>query len=202
MSITTYAELQTAVASWLHRSDLTNNVPDFITLADNRINSDLRCRQMETSQASTVAAGVLAVPANYIELKDAYVSSTSPYVNLDRKTAEWIYENYPLRVAGGTPKFIGREGSNFIFGPYPDSNYTVTLVYYNRFAPLATSVNSLFSSYPGLWLFAALCEAAPFLKNDNRIALWEGKYKYLFNLIQKESDDEFYSGAVLSMVPG
>lgn len=202
MSIATYADLQTAVASWLHRSDLASNIPDFITLADNRINSDLRCRQMETSMASTIAAGVLAVPANYIELKDSYISSTMPYANLDRKTAEWIYEKYPYRVADNQPRFIGREGSNFIFGPFPDSNYIVTLVYYNRFAPLSSAVNSIFSAYPGLWLFAALCEAAPFLKNDNRVAMWEGKYKYLFNLIQKESDDEFLSGAVLAMVPG
>ncbi len=202
MSLATYADLQTGIASWLHRADLAGNIPDFITLADSRINNDLRVRQMETSQASTMAAGVLAVPANYIELKDAYISSTTPYMNLDRKSAEWIYEKYPSRVVSDTPKFMAREGSNFIFGPFPDSNYVVTLVYYNKFPSLSSSVNSVFSAYPGLWLFAALAEASPFLKNDSRVALWEEKYKYLFNLIQKESDDEFYSGAVLQMVPG
>jgi hypothetical protein len=33
MSITTYSELQTAVANWLKRSDLTATIPDFIRLA-------------------------------------------------------------------------------------------------------------------------------------------------------------------------
>lgn len=195
MALSTYSDLQSAVANWLHRSDLTSYIPDFITLADSRINNDLRHRAMETSQASTMAAGVLPVPANYIELKDSYISSTTPYQNLDRKTAEWVYENYPLRRSDNTPKFIAREGSNFIFGPYPDGNYVVTLVYYNRLTALSSSVNSVFTSYPGLWLFAALAESAPFLKDDKRVQLWEEKYKYLFALIQKETDDEFLSGS-------
>src|SRR5690348_14504070 len=165
----TYSGLQNSLASWLHRSDLTATIPDLITLADNRINNDLRHRAMETSQASTIASGVIAVPSNYIELKDAYISSTSPYVNLDRKTANWIYDKYPNRVSDNTPRFIAREGSNFIFGPFPDANYVVTLVYYNRFASLSSSVNSVFTSYPGLWLYGALLEAAPYLKDDKRI---------------------------------
>src|SRR5690242_9930704 len=129
----TYSGLQASVADFLHRANLTSVIPDLITLADNRINNDLRHRAMETSTASTIASGVIAVPTNYIELKDAYISSTSPYVNLDRKTANWIYDKYPFRTSDSTPRFIAREGSNFIFGPYPDANYTVTLVYYNRF---------------------------------------------------------------------
>lgn len=198
----TYSGLLASISGTLHRADLTSVIPDFVVLADSRINNDLRHRSMETAMASTMASGVIAVPTNYIELKDAYISNTQPYVNLDRKTAEWVYEKYPFRAADRQPQFIAREGSNFIFGPFPDANYVVTLTYYNRFPALSSAVNSVFTSYPGLWLFAALCEAAPYLKADNRIQLWEEKYRYLFNLVQKESDDEFYSGAVLSMVAG
>ena len=198
----TYSGLLASIAGTLHRADLTAVIPDFVTLADSRINNDLRHRTMETSQASTVAAGVVAVPTNYIEMKDCYISSTTPFVNLDRKTAEWIYEKYPFRVSDNIPKFIAREGPNFIFGPFPDSNYVVTLVYYNKFPALSSAVNSVFTTYPGLWLFAALAEAAPYLKDDRRVELWEAKYKQLFNLVQKESDDEFLSGAVLQIVAG
>jgi len=198
----TYAGLQSSIASWLHRSDLTSTIPDLVTLADNRINNDLRHRAMETTQPSTIAAGVIAVPTNYIELKDAYISSTTPFINLDRKTANWIYDKYPTRAADNTPKFIAREGTNFIFGPFPDAAYTVTLDYYNRFPALSAGVNSVFTSYPGLWLWAALSESAPFLKDDKRVQTWEAKYQQLFNLVQKESDDEYLSGAVPSIVAG
>jgi hypothetical protein len=47
MAITTYAELKTAIASWLDRSDLTSTIPDFITLFEAVANRRLRVRQME-----------------------------------------------------------------------------------------------------------------------------------------------------------
>ncbi len=200
MSLASYSDIQTAVANELHRSDLTTYIPDWITLAESRINKSLRVRAMETTQASTIAAGVIAIPTNYIELKDAYVSSTTPYVNLERKTANWIYDKYPSRSSDNTPKFIAREGGNFIFGPYPDSNYTVTLVYYNRLAALSTGTNSVFTSYPGIWLFGALCESAPWLKNDNRIPVWEQKFKELLAMVQDEDNDEYLSGSTMEMV--
>jgi hypothetical protein len=39
MGITNYSELQTAVAKWLHRTDLTAQLPDFITIAENKLNN-------------------------------------------------------------------------------------------------------------------------------------------------------------------
>lgn len=202
MALTTYAELQTALANELSRADLTSFIPDWITLAESRINRKLRVRQMETSSASTMAAGVVAVPTNYVALKDSYISSTSPYQNLERKTAEWIYSKYPQRTADDTPGYIAREGSNFIFGPYPDANYTVTLVYWNRLAALSTGVNSVFTAYPGLWFFGALCESAHKLKADARIPMWEKRFTELLASVQSESEDEEFSGSTLSMVPG
>jgi hypothetical protein len=56
-------------------------------------------------------------------------------------------------------------------------------------------VNSVFTTYPGLWLYGALLEAAPYLKDDKRIGIWEAKFAQLFMLVQKENDDEFLSGA-------
>ena len=202
MAITTYAQLLTSVASELHRSDLTSAIPDFVTLAESRINSDLRIAQMETTVASTTAAGVLAIPSTYLELKNAYVSSITPYVALKRKTVDWIYSNYPSRVASGCPKYIAREGSNFIFGPFPDANYTITLNFYNRFRSLAVELNSLFTLYPGLYLYGALMESAPFIKDDKRIAVWAAMYGQLVKSIQRESDNEFLSGSVLEVVAG
>lgn len=196
MALATYNDLLTNVAGWLHRSDLTASIPDFVTLTESKINKALRVREMETTTASTIASGVIAVPTNYVALKDAYISSSSPIGGLQRKTAEFIIDRYPNRVADKMPQAIARQGSNFIFGPYPDSNYVVTLVYYNRLTPLATAVNSVYTNYPGLWLFGALAESAPFIKDDKRVTLWQIKFKELLEAIQDESDDEYLSGDV------
>ena len=74
MAITTYSELQTAVSNWLHRSDLTSYIPDFITLAETRIYREVRARDMETAFSDTIASGAVALPTSYIDLKHAYIS--------------------------------------------------------------------------------------------------------------------------------
>lgn len=200
MSITTYQELQTAVSNWLHRSDLSSYTADFITLGESRINSSLRVQAMETS--TTIAATSAALPSDYIEMKDAFISSTTPYYDLERKNAEWIYSKYPDRASTGIPKFIARDRTNFIFGPAPDSAYSVTVVYYKHLSALSGATNTVFTTYPGLYLFAALAETAPFLKDDKRVALWEAKYQELFKRVQDEDDREDFSGSILRVTPG
>ena len=54
MSITTYAELKTAIASWLNRDDLTSVIPDFIALTEAALNRDLRHLQMIDRDDATI----------------------------------------------------------------------------------------------------------------------------------------------------
>lgn len=200
MSISTYAELQTAVGNWLNRSDLTSYVPDFIALGEARIYRELRIRAMETALSSAISSGVVAVPSAYIELKHAYVDGT-PTSSLLRAEPGLIYAKYPTRSSSGRPVYIAREGSNFIFGPYPDSNYTIKGIYYGRLTALSDSntTNWFTTNAPGILLFAALCEAEPFLKNDMRIALWQSKYDMEKEGIEREERNEQFSGGGLAM---
>lgn len=200
MAITSWTTLKTAVGDWLHRSDLTSVIPDFITFGEARIYRDMRLACMETALSSAISSGVIAVPSGYIELKHAYVNST-PVQWLQRKDPEWIYANYPTRSADGSPIAIAREGSNFIFGPYPDSGYTIKGIYYKHLDALSGSneTNWFTANAPDLLLFASLCEAEPYLQNDPRIAIWEKKYDQVRARIQNDDDQEAYSGSVLAI---
>lgn len=198
MSITTYADLQTSVANWLHRADLTTSIPDFITLGEKRIFRKVRCRVMETALTGTMSSGVIAVPSDYLELKSAYLTST-PVALLQKSSLSQIYAKYPLRSSTGRPAYIAREGSNFIFGPFPDSTYTISGIYYAQPTGIATSVNALFTANPDLYLFAALCEAAPFLGDDARIPLWESKFAQSLDDIRKEDATENASGGGMTV---
>ena len=63
MAISNYTELQTAVANWLDRDDLTNRIPEFISLCEARFNRTLRLRAMETldTSVSTVAGNSITI---------------------------------------------------------------------------------------------------------------------------------------------
>ncbi len=200
--IVSYATLLTQVTAWLHRGSdaaLAVEAEELVQFGELRIYRDLRVRQMETALSDTIASGVIAVPTGYIEMKHARIDGT-PTQKLIRKDAEWIYHNYPSRSAGGKPSHFAREGSNLIFGPYPDSNYTVKGSYYKRLDPLSVSNTSnwLITDAPDLILFAALCEAEPYRANDERTALWEKKYDQIKVRVQREDDNEEFSGSPLA----
>ena len=57
MAIGTYAELQTAVANWLDRDDLTARIPEFIALAEAKMNSNLRISLMENVSTALIMSG-------------------------------------------------------------------------------------------------------------------------------------------------
>lgn len=154
---------------------------------------------METSLSSTInGSGVIAVPSGYIDLKNARISR-EPVQVLTRKTPDWIYLNYPNRTSYGIPKNIARDGSNFIFGPAPDSQYLVAGMYYARPAALSSALNDIFTDNPELFLFAALAEAEPWLKNDDRIPVWEKKFGQILADVQMEDDRESGSGSGLAV---
>ena len=200
MAITTYAELKTAVTSWLDiaTADLSSIVDDLVTVAEKRIFRECRTRDMEDTFSTAISSGTIALPTGYVELKYARVDGT-PSQPLERRSAEALYEMYPNRSSDGKPKFIAREGSTFIFGPYPDSGYTVKGVYYKRLTVVSSSANALFTSNPDLYLFACLAESEIVIGRDSRIAIWEAKYNKILADVNGEDRREQASGSTLRM---
>ena len=199
-AIDTFSEIKTAVGDYLDRSDINSQIDEFIRFGELRIFRECRLRAFETALSSTIASGVIAVPSAYIEMKYAYVDG-SPTSSLQRKDLSYIYEKYPTRSADSKPKFYAREGSNFIFGPYPDSGYTIKGIYYGALTALSTDneTNWIATDAPDLLVYAALLEAEPFLGNDERIPVWEAAYNRTKAHIQAQDDQEAFSGSPLAV---
>lgn len=208
MAFSSYTSFGTSLASWLLDSNTAtvtdvgvSIVADLITVGESRLFRETRSRDMETSFGSTIASGVLALPTSYLALKSAYVN-TSPNVSLERRSAEWIRLQYPQSTTSGVPKFIARYGTNFIFGPYPDSAYTVNGIYYMQ--PTAISgaaLNTLFTTNPDLYLFACLAEAVIIVGQDKRLPVWESKYQRILADVNGMDKAEDASGSSLQMRP-
>lgn len=209
MAITTYAELKAAVARWMGNSDsataanmgITSTIDDLVTIAEARIFRECHTKDTEASLSTAIASGVIAVPSDYLSLRFFYINS-SRIQKLERRSPEWIYENYPTRSASGIPKFIARDAGNFIFGPYPDSGYTVVGGYYKKLAALSTTAHALFTNNPDLYLFGCLAEAAILIGADQRIQLWEAKYMKIMNDVNGYSKAEGASGSAIQMRAG
>jgi hypothetical protein len=200
MAIATYSDLQTSVANWLKRSDLTSIIPDFITLAEARIARDLRLRRQVTNTALSTVAGTqtVSLPGDFLEMENITLTNTTPPAALSVVTPEIMDRKFPNGYVTGQPVVYTIVGDAIQFGPTPDAVYTVSLDYYQRFAALsATPTNWLLTNHPGVYLFGALAEGAPYLMEDERTPLWDTKYRAEVAALQQADDAALRSGSAM-----
>jgi hypothetical protein len=176
--VSTYATLVTAVGDYLARSDLTTFIPNFIQNFEERFYRQPRNwgAWMETAFSGAIASSVVAVPSDFLAWKVVSLGGQSGR-KLQQIPLSKLHEDYPRGGSSGKPKYIARNASNFEFGPIPDSAYTVTGTYYAKQTVIRTDsdgINWLVTNAPDLLIYGALLEAEPFLKNDSRVALWQG----------------------------
>ena len=202
MAINTYSTLQTAVANWLDRSDLTDRVPEFIALAEATFNRVLRLRAMETTVADTTPSGSKedALPTGYLQMREIHLT-TSPVVSLAYITPEIMYR---IRAGStsGKPNSYTIVGDNILFGPTPDGAYDYSMTYYKSFDALAddTQTNWLVLNAPDLYLYGTLLQAEPFLMNDERVPLWERGVRQVINDLQNQDDKDRHSGSEMRVM--
>lgn len=173
--ITNYADLQTAIADYLARDDLTTWLPNFVQNAENKLYRRLNLRNEETSLSLDVSSGVATVPTDFKELKFAYYLNGSTAVPLQWMTLDGLYKEFPTR-SGSTaqPEAIAREAGNFIFGPIAaDGTGVLRGVYYAKQDPLRTTSPSWYSTNaPDALLWGSLLEAYAFIRLDLADQKW------------------------------
>jgi hypothetical protein len=174
MAITTYAELQAAAANWLVRGDLTARIPEFITLAESRLNRVLRARLAETEAVltATVGARAMPLPAGFAEPLALWI------VRGGEREALRFVEPSLLGASSlwGEPSCWSIDGASLAFERPCDQAYGFVLRMLTKFALSdAAPSNALLAEYPDAYLFATLCEAGPFLRDDALAGAYEAR---------------------------
>lgn len=196
MTISTHSELKTALASWTKRADLTNYLDDLVMAGEKWIMRNVRATEMETALSVAISGtGIATAPTGFLGLKNSYVDGSQTQKLYVMSMAQ-LLEKYPLRASSSKPKFIAYDAGSFHFGPFPDSTYTIKGTYYKRQGPLSSAVYDLFTNNPDLFLFAALAETEPFIKNDKRVPLWTAKRDGIANAINAEAQGISYAGGM------
>ena len=175
MAITTYAELQAAAANWLVRADLTARIPEFITLAEVRLNRSLRARRAEVEQAlsATIGSRSIALPAGFAEPLALWIVRPDGARCALRFVEPSLLALVSLR---GEPAVWSIDAANLVFERVCDQAYGFTLRMLAKFQLSdATPTNALLADAPDAYLFATLCEAAPFLRDAELAQAYESK---------------------------
>jgi hypothetical protein len=201
MSFATYSDLQTSIANYLARSDLTSIIPDFITLAENRLRRELRIRQMLKSVTTSTVSGdaTVELPSDFLEIRD-FVVMTNPIQPLSYSSPSSLSND--LRTSEvGVPLSYTILASEFQLAPAPDGIYTLKMLYFAAPPYLSSSntSNVFLNIAPDGLLYGALVEAEPYLMNDARINTWGSMYDRAITSLTKSDEEGQYSGVPLAM---
>jgi hypothetical protein len=201
MSFNSYSELKTTIANYLARSDLTSVIPDFIRLAEIRLQREIRTRQMLVVATATTTGGdpTVGLPTDFLAMRDIH-ANTTPVSTLRYKAPNSFYET-SRSTESGRPVDYTILGAEMQLAPIPDTSYTLQMLYYGKPTALSDSnaSNVFLANYPDALLYGALAEAEPYLMNDARIQTWAALYERAITSINTSDQSSEYSGQPMSM---
>ena len=202
MALSTYTELKAAVADYLDRTDLTDQIPDFITMAEASFNRVIRQPDMITKDDSfSISSRYTTLPTDTLEIVRIVLDLT-PVVVLEYMTPEELSERRVSLTGGGKPYYfttVGGSTNQLEVLRSPDSTYTASIIYYTRIPALADGTNWLLTNHPDIYLFGALVEAEPYLKNDERMPMWTSRLDKALNDLRLQGQRERHTASSLRM---
>lgn len=187
----TFSELQSDVRNYLERGYsavldpiVFEQIPRLITLAERRITADLKLQGFIVAVNSIMQNGVAVYPKPDRWRETVSINFGTGAQNNTRKPVfarsyEYVRNYWPNDTQTDEPKFYADyDYKHWIIAPTPDDDYPFEVVYYELPALLSdeNQTNWLTEYAPQLLLYGTLLEATPFLKNDERIAVWQGFY--------------------------
>ena len=176
-----YASLQTNVADFLNREDISSIVPTFIELTEAELNRTIRVREMLRNAYTTTSTESVALPSDFLELRHVVLSDQNkPLHKASFAELDIIRKN--VRVAA-EPTHVAVYKNKLELSPIPDKSYTLEIVYYQAIPALSsnTSTNWLIADHPDIYLYGALSKAAPYIGEDERVNVWRGEYQNAVN---------------------
>ena len=197
MALANYDDLKASIADFLNRDDLTSVIPDFITLAETKMNREIRHWRMEKRATAVLDTQYSALPNDFLE--PIRMSITSG----DTSTLEMVgaFEITSLRAqnlnTAGRPKSFAILDGSIEVHPSPDANYTLEMLYFEKIEALTAgnTSNWVLNNHPDAYLYGALLHAAPYLADDVRIQVWASLYKAAVDAINMESEKAKTSGS-------
>ena len=189
MAISTYAALKSEITSWSLRNDslVTDRIPNFIALAEARINRSIATREneVETELSMTPGSRYVALPASFNYPLGLWLKAWLPRQRLQQVLASEL----PVKTnVSGYPEYWAVDGSNIAFDKLASAAHTFDLRYVADKTLSDTSpANYVLTNYPDLYLWGSLVELASFVRDDKELQKYEARYQ---QALQDAMDNE------------
>jgi len=190
----TYTSLFNDISSYLERTDTAtiDKIPTFIMLAEQVLASEIKFLGNLTVNESTMVAGdpVIAKPARWRKTVSLNVTVDGERRPVFLRTYEFLRQYWPEESQEDVPKYYADYNySHWLVAPTPADTYSFEVLYYEEVQPLDVSnQTNWFTQYaPQAMLYGSLLQAMPFLKNDERLPMWQAQYDKIVAQLKTEN---------------
>ena len=191
--VMTYDSLVENIQSYLERSDTAtlDKIPLFIMLAEQVIASQIKFLGNLTVNTSAMVAtqAIIDKPARWHKTVSMNITVSGKRSPVLLRKYEYLREYWPNASSTGVPKFYcDYDYTHWLVAPTPTSAYSFEVLYYERVQPLDSSnQTNWFTIYaPQALLYGSLLQAMPFLKNDERMGMWQQQYDLIIQTLKVE----------------
>ena len=192
-AVMTYDSLVNDISTYLERTDQATleKIPTFIMLAEQVIASQIKFLGNLTVNVSTMTTSqpVIDKPARWHKTVSMNVTVNGSKEPILLRKYEYLREYWPDATETGVPKFYADyDYTHWLVAPTPADDYVFEVLYYERIQPLDSSnQTNWFTIYaPQALLYGSLLQAMPFLKNDDRIPMWQAQYDLIMKTLKTE----------------
>jgi len=172
---TTYAALKQDIQDWMENdaTEFTDEIDTFIDMAELRIQKDLDLTAFRGSATAAIsqtdATATIPTTDTVIAIREVTHGTGTSQVAMLQKDESFMYEFNPGGATEGTPRYWAPYSDTVIaFAPAASASGTLTFYYSKRLTALSASntTNYLTTNYQDALLYAALIEAAIFMKEE------------------------------------
>jgi hypothetical protein len=175
-AITSFATLQTALADWSNRTDLTSYLPDFIAQAEARLFDLLLLKDMESEESLTLTQG-----NNYVTLPSGYVSPIALWLIVDTERVALQHvlpQQLPYDTSESQPRYYAIDGVNLRFDCPAQEAYSAKFrMYKTSNLSVSNTSNYLLLRRPDIYLSGSMAELARFTRDQELFQMWESKFQ-------------------------
>jgi hypothetical protein len=196
----TYSELKTNIASYLNRSDLTDQLDIFIDQAEAEINRKIRTKDMVKRANAILEGQYLTLPSDWMQAINVEITAGEFRPLFQQSIESLDVYRKAIDNTSGQPIYFAIVDDTLEVAPTPDQNYTVQLTYYAKVSALSDSNTSNFVSndHPDVYLYGALKHASVFLMEDERARLFSEQFEKAIEEIRMEDEkSKFGKGSLL-----
>jgi hypothetical protein len=165
-----FDSLKARIASYMHRDDLTDEIPTFISLAESYLVREMQIKELQVSTTLTTTGEYAALPSDFGTVSRLVMTQGGWTWNLD-------YASDPAMVTSTNTqptRYALENGQVRIF--CAGTGTQATLYYLPAIVPLSVSNTSnwLTENAADLYLYASCLEAAKWMRDDQQAAALAG----------------------------